>query len=351
MLRVGMVSPPWLQVPPPGYGGIERVVYDLTERLVKRKNKVLLFAPGGSKTSAKLIPYVPEPLGQDWPGHIKDLFFKLCSKYSFTRAVYEKVDIIHDHTLHNTDLPVNVVYTLHGPASKFLVSKCREMSKNKRAYFVAISNRQKELYGQGINFAGVVHNGINTKNIPFKEKKSDYLFFIGRANWEKGLDLAVRAAVKSGMKLVMAIKMTEKFEQRFFKEKVQPWLTRYKRSNSFKLLGEITPKKKFQLYKNAKATLFTSQWEEPFGLVIIESMACGTPVLALQRGAAVEVIKDWKTGFVVRSEDEMIEAIRRIDEIDPKECRRHAEKNFSVEKMAREYEKIYKKILASRKDG
>ncbi|MBU4140904.1 MAG: hypothetical protein KKA80_03315, partial [Candidatus Omnitrophica bacterium] len=84
MLRVGMVSPPWLQVPPPGYGGIERVVYDLTERLVKRKNKVLLFAPGGSKTSAKLIPYVPEPLGQDWPGHIKDLFFKLCSKYSFT---------------------------------------------------------------------------------------------------------------------------------------------------------------------------------------------------------------------------------------------------------------------------
>lgn len=345
MIKVGIIAPPWIPIPPTGYGGIETVIYDLTEGLVRKRNKVLLFAPGTSKTSAKLLPNVTKHLGQDLPLSIQPIVFDLSAEYSFARAAYEKVDIIHDHTLHESDLPIKVVQTLHGPATTGSRAKCRYLSKDKKYYFVAISNRQKELYRDKINFAGVVHNGINAKKIKFTKKKSDYLLFIGRANWEKGLDLAVRVAVKTNTKLVMAIKMTEEHERKFYKKEVEPWLERYKRSNSFKLYGEITPSQKFQLYRNARATLFTSQWEEPFGLVMTESMACGTPALALNKGAAPEVIVNGKTGFVVDTEDQMVEAVKNIKEIDPVKCRKHIEKNFSIEKMAGEYNKIYKKIL------
>ena len=348
-----MIAPPWLRIPPTGYGGIETVIYDLAEGLAKRRNKVLLFAPGDSITKAKLFPNVPKHLGQDWPLSVSGTIFDLSAEYSFARAAYEKVDIIHDHTLHESELPIKVVQTLHGPATKGSKEKCRMLSKQRNYQFVAISNRQKELYGDpdksgqaGINFAGVVHNGIDAKKIKFSKNKTDYLLFIGRANWEKGLDLAVRVAVKTNTKLVMAIKMTEEHERNFYKKEVEPWLERYKHANSFKLYGEITPQKKFQLYRNAIATLFTSQWEEPFGLVMTESMACGTPVLALKKGASPEVIVNGKTGFVVDTEDELVEAVGKLKEIKPLDCRKHIEKNFSVEKMAGDYEKIYKKIIA-----
>ena len=344
MLKIGMIAPPWLKIPPAGYGGIETVIYDLTEGLVKRHNKVLLFAPGDSVTSTKLFPNVPKHLGQDLPISVLGTIFDLSAESSFVRAVYEGVDIIHDHTLHETDLPVRVVQTLHGPATKGSKDKCKRLSRHKNYYFVAISQKQKQLYGKEINFAGVVHNGIDAKKIKFNEKKSDYLLFIGRANWEKGLDLAVRVAVKADMKLIMAIKMTEEHERKFYKKEVQPWLDKYKHSNWFKLYGVITPQKKFQLYRKAKATLFTSQWEEPFGLVMTESMACGTPVLALRKGAAPEVIINGKTGFVVDTEEEMVEAVKNIKEINPLDCRKHVERNFSIKKMAKEYEMIYKKI-------
>jgi len=345
MIKIGMIAPPWLRIPPKGYGGIETVIYDLTEGLVKRKNKVLLFAPGDSLTKAKLYPNVPKHLGQDLPLECQPPIFDLSAKASFARAAYEGVNIIHDHTLHTTNLPVRVVQTLHGPATEASKKKCRYLSKHNHYQFVAISRRQKELYGSGINIAGVAHNGIDAKNIRFKKEKSDYLLFIGRANWEKGLDLAVRVAVKSGMKLIMAIKMTEEHEKKFYKKEVQPWLNKYKHSNSFKLYGVLTSRQKFQLYRNAKGTLFTSQWEEPFGLVMTESMACGTPVLALNKGAAPEVIVNGKTGFVVDTEDEMVQAVKKLKKINPLDCRTHIEKNFSIEKMAAEYEKVYKKIL------
>ena len=344
-MKIGMIAPPWLRIPPTGYGGIELVIYDLAEGLAKRRNKVLLFAPGDSKTSAELFPVVKKHLGQNLPMEALLPIFSLSAQYSFARAAYEGVDVIHDHTLQETDIDIPVIETLHGPATKEVKARCKKLSKDRNYHFVAISKRQKELYGKGVKIAGVVHNGMDVKNIKYKANKSDYLYFIGRANWEKGLDLAVRVAVKTGMNLVMAIKMTEDHEKKFYNKEVKPWLDKYKKKNSFKLLGEITPQQKFDLYRNAKATLFTSQWEEPFGLVMTESMACGTPVLALNKGAAPEVIVDGKTGFLVDNEKEMVAALKQIDKIKPIDCRKHIEKNFSVEKMAREYEAVYKKIV------
>lgn len=347
-LKIGMIAPPWLCIPPKGYGGIELVVYNLAEGLTKLGHEVLLFAPEDSLTSARLIPQVPRHLGQDWGSFAKEAFSLLSAKFSFARAAYEKVDIIHDHSLYQTDLPVKAVYTIHGPATEPAKTACRELSRQGHG-IIAISERQRQLFGNGkINFGGVVHNSIDVKKVLFQEKKEKFIFFIGRANWEKGLDLAVRVAVKADKRLVMAIKMTEKFEQEFFAREVKPWLDKYKKRKYLTMFEVITPKEKFDLYKKAAVTIFSSQWEEPFGLVMIESMACGTPVIALNRGAAPEVIVNGKTGFVVDTEEEMVQAVKKIGDIDPRDCRRHVEKNFSVEKMCREHAEIYKKAISGK---
>jgi glycosyltransferase involved in cell wall biosynthesis len=264
-------------------------------------------------------------------------------------AGYEKVDIIHDHTLSRTTIDIPIVNTLHGPANPVTVKRCVELSENSKNNFVSISNRQKELHlllNRNINFVATVYNSVNVNRIDWSGNKEEYFLFVGRANWEKGLDLAVRVASKANVGLVMAIKMNEDFEKQFFKKEIEPWIKSYPKNLLFKFYGEISRDIKFNLYKRAKCTLFTSQWEEPFGLVMIESMAAGTPVIALRRGAAPEVIADGKTGFVVDTEEEMIEATKLVDKIKPEDCRKHVEKNFSREKMARDYLEVYEKVLA-----
>src|SRR5919202_603836 len=216
-MRIAMVAPPWIALPPAGYGGIELVVADLSEALVRQGEEVLLFAPGDSRTSARLIPSLPRHSGQDWPWEIAQLR--------------------------------------------------RRIGASGRDYFVAISHRQRQLYGDDLPWAGVVHNGINVDAAPFSAEKGDYLFFIGRANWEKGLDLAIRVAMRAGKRLVMAVKMTEERERVYYAEQVDPWL---RRGGRIELLGEITQEERCALYRDAAGTLFTSQWEEPFGLTMVE---------------------------------------------------------------------------------
>jgi glycosyltransferase involved in cell wall biosynthesis len=182
---------------------------------------------------------------------------------------------------------------------------------------------------------------------PFRAEKDDYLFFIGRANWEKGLDLAVRVAGRAGKRLIMAVKMTEEHEREYYRQHVEPWTDKI----PVELLGEITPQEKFELYSKAQGTLFTSQWEEPFGLVMVESMACGTPVIALGRGAAPEVIRDGETGFLCADEEGMVSAVSKLNTIDPRRCREHMAEHFSVERMAAGYEQAYGQALARIRGG
>jgi glycosyltransferase involved in cell wall biosynthesis len=341
-MRIGMIAPPWLPIPPTGYGGIELVAYDLTEGLVERGHDVVLFAPGDSKTSARLVPIIEKHIGQDWPSN-RTALNEAFSSYSYARAFLEGLDIVHDHTLHHqTGFPIPAVHTLHGPRVWGHAAAVR-MSAEGLNRFVAISRRQRELYGEeGINWAGVVHNAMNAGSMPFSAKKDGYVLFVGRANWEKGLDLAVRVAVKARQRLVMAVKMTEGHEREYFARDVQPWVEQ----GDVTLLGEITPEEKFALYRDASCTIFSSQWEEPFGLVMTESMACGTPVVALKRGAAPEVIVHGVTGFVCEDEEEMVESVVRAKELDPVACREHVERHFSVAKMAADYEVVYRRILA-----
>lgn len=345
-MKIAQIAPPWLPIPPTGYGGIELVMYDLTEGLVRNGHEVLLFGTGDSTTSARLVPVVGRHIGQDWPVEISRALTQSMSRYSYARAFLEGVDVIHDHTDYlEQELPVPPsVYTVHGPAVPAAVEKAKAVMASGRGGLVAISHRQRELFeAQGVAFAGTVHNGMDALSMPFGDRpdKEPFLFFVGRANWEKGLDLAVRVAGRARMPLVMAVKMTEQHEREYFHEHVDPWL---KRGANVTLLGEITTQEKLDLYRRATGTLFSSQWEEPFGLVMTESMACGTPVIALARGAAPEVIKDGETGFLCADEDQMVAAVTKLSTLDPMACRRHVEEQFSVEEMARKYVEVYRKL-------
>ncbi|HEY3374416.1 MAG TPA: glycosyltransferase family 4 protein [Candidatus Aquicultor sp.] len=342
-MRIAIVAGPWLSVPPKGYGGTEFVISKLVDGLVDRGHDVLLLAPGDSITKARLIPLVKRHIGQDWQEYGQPLSSAL-SEYAFVRSYLEQADIIHDHTMyHNTWLPMKVVYTLHGPAERGMAELARRMSAfGQNNYFVAISNRQRQLFGEdGINFVSTVHNCIDVDAIPYSDQKGDYLFFVGRVNWEKGLDLAIRIAVVSKRKLVMAIKMTEAHEQEYFRETIKPLLP----GADIEILEDISNEEKFNLFKHAYATLFTSQWEEPFGLVITESLAAGTPVIALRRGAAPEIIKGGVCGFLGDSFDDLVEALNHVPEIRPHACRRHVVEHFSIEKMVAGYEAAYRAVL------
>lgn len=346
-----MVAPPWLPLPPTGYGGIELVASDLTEGLVANGHEVLLFAPGDSVTRAELRPLVDRHVGLDWPAEIKFPFFNLCGRYAYARAVAEGVDLIHDHTIHLTDLPIPAVHTLHGPAEPpgavpgalTAANVARWMSAAGPNHFVAISDRQRQLYGAGIRFAGTVHNGINVEAAPYSARKSDYLLFLGRANWEKGPDLAARVAARAGQRLIMSIKASEATEREFYRREIEPLVAQ----SHIEVRGEISPEEKYALLRDAAGTLFTSQWDEPFGLVMVESMACGTPALALRRGAAPEVIRSGVTGFLADDEDGLVEAVGQLAQIDPAACRAHVAEHFSIAAMVAGYERVYRDVLAA----
>jgi len=353
-MKIAVIAPPWIPVPPPRYGGIELVVYNLAEGLTALGHEVLLFAPKDSSVSCKLFPYLEQHqfyFGLDSSLREKIFVGELASKYAYAMAAYEKADIIHSHTLFHPpgNIHIPIIHTLHGPANEGTIKKCVEFSKYPNHYFVAISNKQKENYitlNTNINFVGTVHNSIDVKSLGWNASKEDFFLFVGRVNWEKGLELAIRVASKSNIKLVMAVKMSEDFEKEFFRKEIKPLIDQYPKGLLLKLHEDLPREMILDLYRRAKCTLFTSQWEEPFGLVMIESMACGTPVIGLRRGAVPEVIVDGKTGFVVDTEDEMIRATKNIDKIKPQNCRKHIEENYSREKMAENYIAVYKKILS-----
>ena len=354
-MKIAVIAPPWIPIPPPKYGGIEYVVYNLVEGLRALRQDVTLFAPRESSVSCRNIPYLEtnEYFGLDSSEPVKMLVSELAYKYAFSYAAYEKADVIHAHGLDRSSVDVPTLYTLHGPSNDLAAALCEDISKEDGNYFSPISNRQKELYLEGdrsINFTDTVYNCVDVKKFPWKRVKEDFFLFVGRVNWEKGLDLAVRVASKAGVNLVMAVKMTEDFEKDFFKKEILPWIDRYPQHLFFQFHKEAPKKMIYDLLSRAKCTLFTSQWEEPFGLVIIESMASGTPVLALNRGAAPEVIVHGKTGFIVNDEDEMVRATRDVGSIKPEDCRRHVERNFSREIMAKRYLDVYRKICSRKKE-
>jgi glycosyltransferase involved in cell wall biosynthesis len=340
-LKIAQIAPPWIAVPPPGYGGIEWVVALLADGLVARGHDVTLFASGGSITDAKLSSaFDPAP----GPTRIGDTYLEVVHAFhAYEHA--DDFDIIHDHSgmvgvalAARAGLPV--VHTVHGPLIEESLRWYRMVSG--RVHFVAISDAQK-IPGPDLSWAGRVYNGIPTERYPLREKKDAFLLFVGRVNREKGPDIAVEVARRTGSKLVMVAAIKEEHEQKYWDEKVKPLLT-----GDEEILGEIDIDEKADLMSRARAVLFPIQWSEPFGLVMAEANACGTPVLAFPQGAAPEVIDDGVTGFLSNDVDQMCAAVARLDEIDPAACRARVEEYFSAEAMTAGYEEVFDRISATR---
>lgn len=336
-MRIAQMAPIWYPIPPRGYGGIELVVNLLTEGLVRRGHDVTLFATGDSETKARLCSVYDfgpcEQIGQVYP----DLLHVISA---YQNA--DEFDIIHDHSgmigpALGSLVKTPVLHTLHGPATDNAKRLYKLLSPH--IYFNTISDYQKMCFGD-LNFVGTVYNAVDTDAYPFVEDKEDYLLFVGRMSPQKGAQVAVEVAKKLGMKLKLVTKITEPHEKKFFAEYVESHITK-----DCELIGEIGLEEKAQIYAKAKCTLFPIQWPEPFGLVMTESMAAGTPVVAIRDGAAPEVIIDGETGYIVNNDvDEMCEAVRKIDKIDPKRCRQHTVDNFSINVMVRGYESAYELI-------
>ena len=337
-LRIAMIAPPYLAVPPIGYGGIEQVVSALTEGLVAAGHDVTLFAAPGSVTNARLVSPLPAPITLGDPMGISD------ETYFITAAYHEAqwFDIVHDHTglgpTLGSMLPwPPVVHTLHGPWT----AKSRRLARllSDRVNLVAISNSQRDNNPQ-IRYAGMVYNGINLSAHTFREVKEDYLVFVGRINSEKRPEVAIEIARRAGLPLVMVIKCSEPFERKYFDEFVAPLL-----GTDITILEEPAQELKIDIVGRARALVFPIDWPEPFGLVMTEAMACGTPVIARALGSVPEVVRNGITGFSCTSIEEMDEAVGAVTMLNPRDCREDVEQRFSASVMVENYERIYRSEL------
>jgi glycosyltransferase involved in cell wall biosynthesis len=338
-MRIAQIAPVWFPVPPTGYGGIELVVGNLCDELVDRGHDVTLFASGGSGTKARLVSpteELPDPalLGNPW----------LETHHAFSAYLHaSEFDLVHDHSgitgpalgaLLGGRPPV--VHTLHGPWNE--PNRRFYGAIQDRVHLVAISATQRAA-APGIRMAGTVHNGIDVDAYPLVEDKEPFLIYIGRANPEKGPTLAIEVARRAKMPLVMIVKRNEPFELSYWEEIVAPLVT-----DDVEVLENVTHAAKVDLLGRASAMIFPIQWPEPFGLVMVEAMASGTPVVACPAGAAVELVEEGVTGFLRSSLDDLTDAIGRTAQCSPRACRERVAQLFSVRSMVNGYEQIFRSV-------
>jgi glycosyltransferase involved in cell wall biosynthesis len=315
----------------------------LTEGLVERGHEVTLFATGDAITKAKLEIIHPHSLEESRiydpiPATLVSLTraFKQSHKFDLTHINTEPAHIGFPFSYFNSVPSITTVHT----ALSFIPQKVLEEYRNNR--FVSVSDNQRR--GQSdINFVRTVHNGISIKDFPFSQNRGDYLLFVGRLTLEKGPHFAIEAARKLKMPLIIAGNIPPyPLAIEYFNAYISPGLE----NGLVEWVGEVGPEERNKLMKGAKCLLNPITWREPFGFVMVEAMATGCPVITFKRGSTPEVVIDKKTGFLVESAKEMAKAVKRVDAIDPKDCREHVKKNFSADKMVASYEDLYKKILS-----
>ncbi|HET9408349.1 MAG TPA: glycosyltransferase family 4 protein [Candidatus Sulfotelmatobacter sp.] len=338
-MRIAQVAPLHESVPPRLYGGTERVVSWLTEELVALGHDVTLFASGDSITNARLVPASKKALRLD-PECVDPIArHVLLAEKVFRQA--RKFDLIHFHIdyLHYSlwrreDVPC--LTTLHGRLDlPDLVGLYKEFCE---VPLVSISDAQREPL-PFVNWMGTVHHGMPKDELSFHSERGDYLAFLGRVSPEKGLADAIQIAIRSGMKLKIAAKI-DRVDRDHFERDLKPLLDH----PLIEFIGEIGHSEKDEFLGNAAALLFPINWPEPFGLVMIEAMACGTPVIAYPCGSVPEIILHGVTGFLVHDIDGAVDAVRHIGDIDRRRCRKHFELHFTDERMARDYLRIYKQL-------
>ncbi|MFI5272110.1 MAG: glycosyltransferase family 4 protein [Ktedonobacterales bacterium] len=334
-MRIAQVVPLHIAVPPAGYGGTERVVHNLVEALVKRGHEVTLFATGDSQTSAKLVPMVKRGIFFDPKVDATALHLAMLER------VYERAnqfDVIHSH-LDFLTLPyfgrsaTPTVLTLHGRLDTPEYQAAFRTVPN--ANYVSISDSQRTDLPD-VTWMRTVHHGIDVASFPYSPKPGGYLAFVGRMTHEKRPDLAIEIAKQAGIPLKIAAKIDHK-ERPYFERTIRPLLDH----PLIEFLGERDEHGKRELMRNALALLLPIDWPEPFGMVFIEALACGTPVITRPCGSVPELLKNGVTGYIGREVGELVEAARRVHTLSRLACRRWAELRFDREQMAAGYEKVY----------
>ncbi len=342
-MRIAQIAPLHESVPPKLYGGTERVVSWLTEELVRRGHEVTLFASGDSQTQARLIPLREQALRLD-PTTIDTVApHILMVEKAFQMA--DEFDIIHGHidyypyALARRHPQVSFLATLHGrldiPELQPLYSEFQDIP------VVSISNAQRLPLPQAC-WVGTVYHGLPLDLHPFYPEKGDYLAFLGRVSPEKGLDTAIEIAARAGMPLKASIKI-DAVDRQYYESQIEPLVRRHA---NVEILGEISEQEKSEFLGKAYAVLFPIRWPEPFGLVMIEAMACGTPVIATRFGSVPEVMADSRSGFIVDSVEEAVEAIEKVGSLSRAGVRQVFEERFSVERMTSEYEAVYHRLVS-----
>jgi len=344
-MKILQIAPLWETVPPPAYGGTEVVVHILVEELVRRGHEVTLCASGDSRTSARLQAVYSRSLRTAKDLAVKHPYTWLHAALSLRNA--RQFDIIHNHAGEEVmalshlvpDVPMlSTMHCLITPDTKIIWD-------HYPSYYNTISWSQRQLMPEirGGVFAGVVYNAIDVPSFPFQAEKDDYLLFLGRISLDKGPHLAVEVARRAGRRLVMVGKVDPNpIDQEYFATLVAPLID----GEQVVFLGEADARLKRELYRDAHCLLAPITWDEPFGLVLAEALACGTPVVVFRRGAAPEVVQDGETGFVVETLDEMVRAIDLVPHIDPWVCREHVARNFDAPVMAENYLRTYEAILS-----
>ena len=341
-MRIAQVAPLALPVPPDGYGGTERVIYDLTEALVARGHDVTLFASGDSVTSARLAPGLPRALWKEAP--LQDPLAPLFRMHAevFRRA--GEFDLIHTHTdwfalPFARQSPAPVVTTLHG---RLDLPQVPEVLRSfPEVHFVSISRSQQSQVPDA-NWAATVHHGIALDDYPFDAAGGDGLVFLGRLSPEKAPHAAIDIALEAGVPLTLAGRIPDE-ERDYFEREVRPRLDH----RLVRFVDEVGDAEKRELLRHARALLFPIDWPEPFGLVMVEAMACGTPVIARPHGAAPEVVENGVSGILADSDKALVDAVRAVRGIDRAACRRYAEANFSIAAMTSRYEALYRRIAGN----
>ncbi len=348
-MKIAQIAPLAERCPPKLYGGTERIVSYLTEELVRQGHDVTLFASGDSRTGAKLVRCSDVALRLD--PSVKDHLPYHVIMLDAVREQADEFDVLHFHIdlLH---FPVirefadRTVTTLHGrldlPDLKPFYDAFPEVP------LVSISRNQRRPLGPGMNWVGNVYHGLPCDLLPFTANpKGDYLAFLGRISPEKGPDRAIEIAARTGMKLKIAAKI-DRADQAYWDETIAPMVLAH---SNVEYVGEINEAQKAEVLGNARALLFPIDWPEPFGLVMIEAMACGTPVVAFRCGSVPEVLTPGKSGFIVSTVDEAVEAVARVETLDRRSVRDNFEKRFTVERMAQDYLAIYRGLPGTRTDA
>jgi len=362
-MRIAHIAPPWISIPPKNYGGTENVIATLVGEQVAQGHTVTLFAPGDARTSARQISFFSQSLfdnGVPWQAHPK-AFYHIYKSVEYLQKHLRDFDILHTHLSSASDLYIFPlastlklphITTLHsqfpfdriedewqGDADKYYIEWLSQVP------MVAISKsaQHQELEKFPLNFIDVVYHGIDFKNCPPPAPAEDYFIWVGRIVPEKGLDLAIKAAKQAEVPLVIAgiVDLNIPEAQRYFQEEIEPEID----GQRIRYVGPVNSQERNYYMRRARGMLNPLQWEEPFGMVMLEAMAVGCPVIAFRRGAAEELIEQGKTGFLVEDISEMVRRIPDIDQIDRDMACKYVEERFSASVMAKNYTRVYKEVI------